>query len=453
MLTGLIDKVRFFWSSGNERSLKIKKNIIYSFLIKGGSILIGLSLVPLTIHSINPLQFGIWLTISSMGAWISNFDIGLSNGLRNKLAHALALGETDNIKGYVSTTYAILFLVSLFVFVALSFIGSFFNWNQLLNISSSINYNIWPVIVITLAGFCMQFALQPINTVLIATHNPFKASLITFFGQLLTFMIIFIWTRYSPITLVTLVTVMVAGPILVMVFAHFYFFIGSLKNFKPGFRSVQLFSAKSLLHTGGVFFILQLGALILYQTDNIIITKTLGPGEVTVFNIAYKIFTVLMTVFSIILAPYWSAFTDAFAKNDMQWIKHSINKMQKIWLMVCGASIIVYFFSGPIYKLWIGNAVHVPRSLSFCMSIFVMVLTRYGIYTSALNGMGKLKIQLIFLISSAIVNIPLSVFLIHKIGISGTIIANTIVFGLMNLIFTHQVNLIVNGKARGIWNI
>jgi O-antigen/teichoic acid export membrane protein len=415
--------------------------------------LIGLSLVPLTIHSINPVQFGIWLTISSMGAWISNFDIGLSHGLRNKLAHALALGETDNIKGYVSTTYAILFLVSLFVFFVFSFTGSFFDWNQILNINSSINYNIWPVIVVTLAGFCVQFALQPINTVLIATHNPFKASLITFLGQLLTFVIIFVWTRYIPITLLMLVTIMVAGPILVMVLAHFYFFIGDLRKFSPRFGAIQFTSAKSLLHTGGVFFILQLGALILYQTDNIIITKTLGPKEVTVFNIAYKIFTVLMTVFSIILAPYWSAFTDAYAKNDMDWIKNSISKMQKIWLLICGASILVYLLSGPIYKLWIGNAVHVPGLLSFSMAIFVMVLTRYGIYTSALNGMGKLKIQLFFLVLSAIVNIPLSIFLIHKIGISGTIIANTIVFGLMNVIFNYQVNLIINGKAKGIWNI
>ena len=97
MISFLKNKVQRFWNVGHERTLNIKKNIIYSFLIKGGSVLIGFILFPLTIHYVNPLQYGIWLTISSLVAWMNTFDIGLSNGLRNKMAHSLALGEKENI--------------------------------------------------------------------------------------------------------------------------------------------------------------------------------------------------------------------------------------------------------------------------------------------------------------------------------------------------------------------
>ena len=85
-----------FVNKGHERSIKAKKNILASFIIKGLSIAISLVLVPLTINYINPSRYGIWLTISSIVAWFSFFDIGLTQGLRNKFAEAKAKGE-DNL--------------------------------------------------------------------------------------------------------------------------------------------------------------------------------------------------------------------------------------------------------------------------------------------------------------------------------------------------------------------
>ena len=103
MLNALKKQLQKFGSVGDERTLNIKMNILYSFLIKGATVLVGFILVPLTIHFINPVQYGIWLTIYSIIAWINTFDIGLSNGLRNKIANSLALNENENVIKYIST--------------------------------------------------------------------------------------------------------------------------------------------------------------------------------------------------------------------------------------------------------------------------------------------------------------------------------------------------------------
>ena len=453
MLSLIKNKVHAFWNSGgNERSLKVKKNIVYTFFIKGGSVLISLMLVPLTIHYINAVMYGIWLTISALVAWMNNFDIGLSNGLRNKLAHALATGESAHIRKDVSTTYAILFLISLATFLVFFIAGSFFNWNDLLNINSSIHYNIWPVILITLGAFCVQFTLQPVNTVLFATHQPFKSSLLFFLQQVITLIFVYILTRTMQPNLLKLVMVMVGSPLLVLFTANIYLFATSLKDFAPKISFIHFKSAKSLLKTGSAFFIIQLGALVLYETDNIVITETLGPNEVTTFNIAYKIFAVLVVAFTIIMTPYWSAFTDAFAKNDIAWIKHSIKKMKMLWLGFSVVAIVLYLISGPLYELWIGGTIHVPGSLSLSMAVYVISITWMMIYSFALNGIGKLRIQLVFVVVTGLINIPLSVLLINKVGLCGTTIANIIVIVIMNIVFTYQIDLIINNKAKGIWN-
>jgi len=452
MISYLRNKVESFWNTGHERTLKIKRNIIYSFLIKGASVAVGFLLIPLTIHYINIAQYGIWLTINALVAWLINFDVGLSNGLRNKMAHALAMNEEENIVRYISTTYAMIFIISAAFFGIFYGVGSFFNWNNILNTSGAIQFNVWPILVMTMGSFCAQFSLQPIKSVLIAMHEPFMSSLIMFFGQLLTFILTYLLTIYTKSSLMNLVIVSAWAPVLIFLLANIYLFTTSLKSYRPRFGAIDMSSAKSLLNMGGVFFFLQLGALILYQTDNIVITRILGPSEVTTFNIAFKYFSIITVAFAIIITPYWSAFTDAYAKKDMAWIKHSIRKMRVIWLYFSIVTILLYVFADVFYKLWVGSSIHVPNLLSLSMALYAILNTWQSIYSYALNGMGKLRVQVLFIGGGGILNIPLSILLIHWVGVSGTVLANVFFLVLMDIAYTYQLNLIIAQKAKGIFD-
>ena len=61
--------------------------------------------------------------------------------------------------------------------------------------------------------------------------------------------------------------------------------------------------------------------MVLFSTDNFIISKLFGPEEVVPYNIAFKYFSIITMVYSILLTPYWSSFTEAYTKNDFVWIK------------------------------------------------------------------------------------------------------------------------------------
>ena len=95
-------------SVSSNRSSLLKKNIFASFVIKGWSAIIVLLLVPATLHCLGEYKNGIWLTISSLLLWIDNMDIGLGNGLRNKIAEYMAQGESERIRSLVSSTFAML---------------------------------------------------------------------------------------------------------------------------------------------------------------------------------------------------------------------------------------------------------------------------------------------------------------------------------------------------------
>jgi len=444
--------IQGYFKEGHERSINIRKNVLLSVLLKGASIPVTLLLVPMTINYITPVQFGIWLTISSVIGWMNFFDIGMGLGLRNKLAHSLALNEHANINKYISTTYAALAIISFTFFIVFYIISYFFDWNKILNLPSSQTYSIRQVVLFVLICFCIQFVIQILNTLLNATHQPSKSSLITFAGQLVTLIIMYFLTRNTSGNMFVLVGVLAGVPIIVMFISGLYLFKTSLNGFAPKLKNVDFKFAKNLINTGGAFFLIQLGVLVLFQTDNIIITRILGPAAVTTFNVSYKLFSLLIMFFTIILTPYWSAFTEAYAKKDYAWIRTSIKKLRGLWLILSAVAVVLFFISAPVYKIWIGDSVAIPVSLSLAMAIYVVALMWQTLHVYLLNGTGKIRLQLILFSTGSVVNIPLAVWLGKKFGIAGIISANTILFIIMGIIFSIQCEKIMSQTATRLWD-
>jgi O-antigen/teichoic acid export membrane protein len=452
MLSYLKLKASTFFESGHERTTKIRKNILFSFILKGGSVLITLLLVPLTINYINRVQYGIWLTISSIVYWINVFDIGIGNGLKNEIAYSLAVKDERNLKTYVSTSYAVLAIISIFIFIAFVISSSFFDWNDILNISGKIDYDIRPVMLVVMGFFCIQFVVQVIDAVLSATQQVFKSSLILFLGQLIGLIVIYILTLFVPGSLLLLVIVMAGSSVLVLIVASIYLYSTELKKFAPRFRSIDFKHIRKLLNIGGAFFLIQIGAMLLIHANNFIITRVLGPEAVTTFNIPFRLFSFVSMLFAIIIMPYWSAFTDAYATQDLEWIKKNIKRLRIIWLSLSLLGLLVFIFSNFLYKIWIHNAVIVPISLSLCMLIYVMAYMWHTLHVYFLNGIGKIRLQLFVVVAGAIFNIPLAVYLGGRYGLQGVVGANSITFTIMGLIYTVQYRKIVSGTAVSIWN-
>ncbi|HEY8657902.1 MAG TPA: oligosaccharide flippase family protein, partial [Hanamia sp.] len=361
-------------NKGHDRSVKAKKNIIASFFIRGVSIAISLVLVPLTINYINPSRYGIWLTLSSIVGWFSFFDIGLTQGLRNKFAEAKAKGEDNLAQIYVSTTYAILAIIFAIVWIIFLIVNHFLNWSHILNISENMQSEISILAVIVFTYFCLQFVLRVITTLIIADQQPAKSSLIDVFGQILSLIFIVILVKTTEGSLIKLGIALCVSPLLVLVGANIFFFRGVFKKYSPSFLKIKFSFAKGLFNLGIIFFIIQVASIIQYETANIIIARNFGTLEVTSYNIVYKYFGILNMVFMIFITPFWSASTEAYLKNDFQWIKNSIKKYNQLNALLFIVGCLMLLFSNDIYQLWLGKGkVSIEFSLSLCGFLFFNV--------------------------------------------------------------------------------
>jgi O-antigen/teichoic acid export membrane protein len=444
LIKGLINK-------GHSRSVNAKKNILASLVIRGCSIAISLVLVPLTIHYVNPTKYGIWLTLSSMVSWFGFFDIGFGNGLRNKFAEAKAKGQHKLARIYVSTTYAILVIIIIAVLLLFFCINPFLNWSKILNTPSDMAEELSVLAIIVFLFFCMQFVLQLITTILNADQRPAKASFFNFLGSLFSLLIIYILTKTTSGNLIYLGLSFALTQVLVLGASSIWYYTHEYRRYAPSIKYIRFRFARNLMTLGLKFFIIQVSFVVLYETSIIIIAQLFGPAEVTPYNIAYKYFSVVPMVFGIIMIPFWSAYTEAYVKKDFDWIRASIKKIMRIWLLFSIGALIMLFFSDKIYRLWVGPDIKVSFLLSATIVFYIIINAWNAIFSVFLNGVGKIKLQLYAAIAGSLINIPLALFLGKQIGISGVVLS-TCLLGIANAIWSPvQYFKIINGTAKGIW--
>lgn len=415
--------------------------------------LISLLLVPLTIDYLTKDTYGTWLTISSIVTMMAFLDIGIGNGLRNKFSEAIAKQNVILARAYVSTAYAIFSVIQLALVVIFLIVFRYVPWQRIFN--TNINTDqLQMVVLLTVVAMAVKLVLDILSYVLFALQEPSRVNLMTLVSSVLVLIGTYALTRYTTGSLVYLAAVTAISPVLIMMVGGLILYSGKLSDYRPTVRLADFKHAKSLLSLGYQFFVIQLAVIIIFYTDNLIVAQLFGPGEVTTYNVAFRYFNAVNILFTIAVAPYWSAFTEAFVKNDVSWMKRTYQYLQKLWIGLVVAVIGMILLANTVYSVWVGDRVKVPFLLSALMGVFVIISCLNSVNSLILNGIGKVRLQLMVALFCATINIPLAIFLGRNLQMmsAGVILATSISLLTGSLLGSIQVRKLILGQARGVWN-
>ncbi len=436
-----------------QRSSLILKNILASFLVKGWSVVVQLLLVPLTLACLGVYENGVWLTISSVLIWIDNLDVGLGNGLRNKLAVCIAENNIMKAQQMVSSTIAMLTVIIVPVCIALVAIDSFCDVYYLFNVSSIRVENLSIILVAStilvsstfilkfLGNFYMGLQLPAINNAIVTGGNT-----LSLIGTCLAYV-------SGSHSLMYIAIANTAGPLLAYGVCYPITFCGKYKYLRPSIDGIKLSAMKELFFIGSKFFVLQLAGIVLFFSTNFIISQFFSPAMVTPYQIANRYFMVAMLLFTIICVPYWSATTDAYAKKDFDWIKRANRTLNKFMFYILLLIAIMIMFSSFVYQAWIGDKACVPFSMTFLVGIYEYILIMSTRYSFILNGIGKLKLQLYVTIFAAVLYIPLAIVAVKNVYDINMLLVVMCIVNLPGMVINAiQYTKVINGTAIGIWN-
>lgn len=413
----------------NMFNFNIQKNILFSVCIKGFSILISLLLVRITYDYINnDILYGIWITILSVLTWMNFFDIGLGNGLRNKLTESISDENYDYCQKYISTTYFIMGLIIFVLVIIFSFLSNYINWNKVFNSNIVTEKYLETTMLIIIISYLVKLFLSLLNSVFYALQKSYLPGLLNLLSNLV-FLLVLIILRVLELSSFFLLGLSYSVSFLiVIILATVYFYNFKEKRFKPKLKKIKFRLIKPLFSLGFKFVFVQMFTIILFTTDSIVITQILGPESVIEYQITQKLFNVFTMVFNIIATPFWSAYTYQYKAGNIDWIISCIKKQIKILYVFIFFIILMVVFFNDILMLWMRSRVTVHTSLIVLMAIYSIVFIWYNIFSYVANGIGKLKFQTIIYIIGCLLNVPLSIFMAKnmKLGVDGVILATII---------------------------
>ena len=417
-------------------------------LLRAASVLITFPIIRLSYEYLDKEVYGIWLTILSVLTWINLFDIGIGNGLKNKLTESLALRDTAKGKVIVSTSYAIIGTISLLLMLIYIFSSPWLDWGQILTGKTGSHLN--GAIGFLVICYLIQFFLTSVNNVAMAHHHTVIPSLsgvtINFF-ILITLLLLPRNGSGSLSVMAETYGLIAVGVLLVM---NIVLYVRKYRSVSPSLRSINLRYSSEIFNLSIKFFVIQVAGIIIFTTDNIMISRFLGPEEVASYQIVYKLFSLFPTLFGIVLTPLWPAFTDAYVKEEFEWIRNVIKKLHILLLGMVVAVLILIACSKEIINLWMGKDIGSNLLLHSIMGIYVVVMMWNNIFAFLLNGISKITLQMYCGIFGALINIPLSIFFVTKcdMGSAGVTLGSIIALLPSSIVTSIQTYIFLKKKNR-----
>lgn len=426
-----------------------------SFFYKLSAMGCSLLTIPLTLHYLELKSYGIWLTLTSIVGWFGFFDGGLGNGLKNRLSEALSKNDLQKARSYITVAYVGIAGVVTCIILAFFTINLFLDWGRILKSPLTMSTEINTVIYVVFILFGIRLIVDLISVILSAQQLVSTVSLITLIINVVilagTYVITQVVHSQKLLYLGTFISVV---PVVILIIASLFFFTGTYRHLRPEIVHFDVTVLKEIVSLGMTFFVIQIAGLVIFSSDNLIITQLFGSGEVTNYNICYRYFGILTTGWIIVITPYWIAFNEAFVKKEFEWIRKTIIFLMKAWALLSVGAIAFLIMSPTIYRLWIGGGIGIPFKLSFFMTIFIILSTNINICYHFLNGAGKVRIQFYIAIFGGLINIPLTILCAKTfhMGISGVILGTSLSLFIGGVVMWIQTYKVMHRRDTGIWS-
>lgn len=389
-------------------------NILASGGIKGLAVLINVLTVPAYMNYFSDSSvLGVWLTFISILTTVSVLDLGLGNGLRNKLAATFAVGDIKTSKKLISSGYYIVAIICICVFLAGIIIIPFCGWNKILGISNEIlrHKELVRCIVIVYTSVVIQILLKMITSVLYAQQKSALVSLLPVLTNTLMLLFVLVFPRgTAEKNLLLLSIVYFISSNLPYLIVTCVLFGGKYRELRPGKDAFRKEEAKSILSLGIKFFYLSLMSMMVHNTNEILISALFDSSMVVDYQIYNKIFYLITTVINVLMIPLWSAVTKALSNMEYKWIKrlHITLCCTSGIALLCGLGIIP--FMQMIVNIWLGsNSIQINSTYCIPFAIYVALEAWNGANATIANGTGWIKSQMIMAPITALLNIVLTI--------------------------------------------
>lgn len=445
LISSLPDRLRY-WTAiafgrvapaneGQRRYQRIIHSTAMAATARGLNLFVGFISVPLAVGYLGRERYGVWITISTLLSFLTFTDLGLGSSLLNAVADAHGRDDRREAQRYVASAFWLLAVMAIILWVP--FAGAS-HWIAAQLFSgkgtSSLLQETAPAVFIAITIFFLNFPLALFTQVLWAHQQNVIVNIcamMTSLGNLIAIVAVVVCKG----GLIWLVLAYSGCGLLINLVSSLWLFGFAKPWLRPSIAVVDTSMMRKLFGTGWKFLIISVFWIVNLQTDNLIISHFLGPGEVTPYSIAYRLFSYAVIFQSFAVVALWPAYTEAKARGDVGWIRRTF-KANLIFSIVSSLPLTILFvvFGQKIIHWWAGESAVPAFSLLIWMAIWNLMLATVSAPSFLLNAFGRLKGMTIYGTVTAVVNVIFSIVLVQRLGVNGAVLASVVSVGLLSYI-------------------
>jgi O-antigen/teichoic acid export membrane protein len=408
------------------------KNVGANWALNGLQILVLLKLAPFVVETLGRAENGLWVTIVSMTGILSLLVLGVPMASVRFVAEHVARKDQDRANAAVSTCLGICLGLGV---AALAIGAALYGFFEVAYLRGEAAAGLPPetiqgariafavVVIQVAAGFAMRLPYGVFDA-----HHDFVARNAIMAGELLLRLGLTLGLLAWKASLPVLASVQVACMVFEFALALFV-----LRRRHPAIRFGLAGFDRSLVRAilGFSIFamLLNVGNLLAFRCDAMVIGARLDATQVTYFDIGNKFFdpmTSLLIAVGAVVMPMTSRLQATGEKEELRRVFLKWSKISLSIVLLIGTYLLVL---GPDFLgSWIGPDFVGPSGavLRVLMASFLVYLPVRGVALPVLLGLGRARAPALTLLAMGALNLGLSLAFVGRYGILGVAIGTAI---------------------------
>lgn len=390
-------------------------------LSRGLAMVTMVASVALTVPYLGIERFGLWMTLSSLATVFALFDFGIGNALVNRVAAASAGDRPEELQAVVGDGLAVMGVLAAIlgvVLVTLAVAAPVADWLDIRAPDQAAELRASAVLFAAL--FSVSLFSSSILRVFAGLQRAYEAHLFVAAGSAVSLAALTFAARQEagvPQLVAATFGISALAPLPLLALL-------ARRGLLVRTRRIARERVKPLLQSGALFFVLQIGLLVGWGLDPLILAGTAGLAEVALYVVALRLFQFVTQPLAILNAPLWAAYAEASARGDRTFVAGTLRRSMALTLALAAVGTALLAAAGPaLVALWTSATVVPSATLLWCFAAWSLVEAVGTAFAMFLNGAGVIRTQVVAVVLFCLVALPAKILAGMAFGATGVVCA------------------------------
>lgn len=403
--------------------MSLKRSILNGFA--GGLVMsfvsIAISFLQLRIllHYLPQTIVGIWLVFANFGTYVAFLDLGLTQTLGREVSFAVGRQDLDTserahrLSNLIRSCTRAVVVIAAVVYP----LGALAGWAYLKTVTPAVQHgNLRSAWIVFFASAALNLLGQGWFAGLYGLGRVFAVRMLQTASLVLGFALVigallFGWGLQGMAWASLLQSACTVAAVFIL--------LQQTMQSGPDRGKVDFSLIRGMFGPGLKYAATVLGGVLILQTDNLVIASILGPSTIPDYQAVAKIVTTFMSLSMMLVVTTSPFMSQAYAQNDMGLILRLLQQNQRVSLsiLVLLGSCLACFADRAV-DLWLGPNHFIGFGVVWILLLMMLLEAHHLAMATATMATGRIVFVVPALLAG-VVNIGLSIFLAHRLGVVG----------------------------------